>query len=271
MMAVVQRIILSDLVIILLFTYLAHRISASLIGPIAELSKAAAAMSQGDEPREIPTPKTGDEIELLAACFNDMVQRLRQNRLEIEHDKLSLIAQNEELHRANEVLAQLSITDGLTKLHNHRYFQDHLTREIKRLSRTDQPLSMILIDLDDFKQLNDRHGHAVGDHVLATVAASMNDTVRESDLLARYGGEEFVVLTPNTSLDGAVALAEKIRMAVENSPPALDESSHHIRVTLCCGVAQFRGDRKRFFKAADRALYAAKAEGKNCVVSDSQD
>jgi diguanylate cyclase (GGDEF)-like protein len=241
------------------------------MGPIAVLSKAAAAMSQGDELCEIPMPKSSDEIALLTACFNGMVGRLRQVRLEMEHDKLALMAQNEELHRANEILAQLSITDGLTKLHNHRFFQEHLTREIRRLGRSDQPLSMILIDLDDFKKLNDRHGHAAGDQVLASVAALMNDSVRESDLLARYGGEEFVVLAPNTTLQGAVALAEKIRMNLEQSPPILAESGESIRVTLCCGVAQYRGNRKHFFQAADRALYAAKAEGKNCVVADSQD
>jgi diguanylate cyclase (GGDEF)-like protein len=271
MMTVIERIILCDLMIILLFSFLAYRITSALMNPIGALSKAAAAMSQGDELHEIPVPSNSDEIGLLTSCFNDMVRRLKRNRLEIEQDKRALTEQNEELQRANEVLAQLSITDGLTKLHNHRYFQDHLTREIKRLSRTDQPLSIILIDLDDFKKLNDRHGHAVGDEVLTSVATLMNDSVRESDLLARYGGEEFVILAPNTALDGALSMAEKIRMTVEQATQIFDEARHSVRVTLSCGVAQYRGDRKRFFQAADRALYAAKAEGKNCVVADSQD
>lgn len=265
--SVVQRILLSDLAIIVLFSLLAHRITAALMQPIEALSEGAARISRGDVRHEIPIPKARDEIGLLTRTFNEMMHKLRRSQEEIEQDKLRLTEQNEELQRANEVLAQLSITDGLTKLHNHRFFQDHLTREIKRVSRTGEPLSMLLMDLDDFKRLNDRHGHAAGDEVLMNIAGQMNANVRETDLLARYGGEEFVILTPNTDLHGAIALAEKIRMSVETTSQIIDESMRPIRVTISCGVAQYEGDRKKFFQAADRALYRAKAEGKNCVIS----
>jgi diguanylate cyclase (GGDEF)-like protein len=265
--SVVKRVFLSDLGIILLFSFLAYRVTAAIMQPIEALSEGAARISQGDVEHEIPTPKTNDEIGLLTRTFNDMMRKLRQSQLEIEADKRRLTEQNEELHRANEVLAQLSITDGLTKLHNHRYFQDHLTREIKRLSRTGEALSMILIDLDDFKQLNDRHGHAAGDEVLVSIAGLMNDSVRESDLLARYGGEEFVILAPNTDINGAVAIAEKIRMTIESSSQIVDDSMRPIKVTISCGVAQYRGNRKQFFQTADGALYDAKREGKNCVIA----
>jgi diguanylate cyclase (GGDEF)-like protein len=264
-LSVVKRVFLTDLGIILLFSFLAYRVTAAIMQPIEALSEGAARISQGDVEHEIPTPKTNDEIGLLTRTFNDMMRKLRQSQLEIEADKRRLTEQNEELHRANEVLAQLSITDGLTKLHNHRYFQDHLTREIKRLSRTGESLSMILIDLDDFKQLNDRHGHAAGDEVLVSIAGLMNDSVRESDLLARYGGEEFVILAPNTDIHGAVAIAEKIRMTVESSSQIVDDSMRPIKLTISCGVAQYRGNRKQFFQTADGALYDAKRQGKNCV------
>jgi len=270
-LAVVSRIFLSDLVIILGFSFLAYKITAAIMQPIEALSDGALRIAQGRLDHEIPAPRSNDEIGLLTRTFNDMMRKLRSSQHEIEEDKKRLTEQNEELQRANEVLAQLSITDGLTKLHNHRYFQDHLTREIKRLSRTGESLSVILIDLDDFKRLNDRHGHAAGDAVLLHIAGLMNDSVRESDLLARYGGEEFVILATGTDRAGAVNLAEKIRLAVEESPLIVDDSMRPVRVTISCGVAQYSGDRRRFFHAADRALYRAKAEGKNCVIASDAD
>jgi diguanylate cyclase (GGDEF)-like protein len=127
---------------------------------------------------------------------------------------------------------------------------------------------MLLVDLDDFKQLNDRLGHAAGDELLAGVARALNQSVRATDLLARYGGEEFVVLTPDTDLAGAYLLAEKVRTAIAESSFIVDESLRPMRVTVSIGVAQFSGNRKGFFKAADRALYRAKDHGKNCVVMD---
>jgi diguanylate cyclase (GGDEF)-like protein len=265
---VVTPIFISDLCIILLFSCLAYRVTAKMMQPIQALSEGALRISQGQTDHEIPDAGINDELGLLTRTFNDMMRKLRRNHLEIEQAAQRLRLQNEELHRANEVLSQLSITDGLTKLHNHRYFQDHLTREIKRLSRSEGSLSMLLVDLDDFKQLNDRYGHAAGDEILVRVASIMSASVRESDLLARYGGEEFVVLATNTSLAGGVLLAEKIRMSVDESVHIIDESLRPLRgVTVSIGVAEYHGDRKEFFRSADRALYRAKAEGKNCVVT----
>jgi diguanylate cyclase (GGDEF)-like protein len=133
--------------------------------------------------------------------------------------------------------------------------------------RSGEPLSMLLIDIDDFKRLNDRLGHAAGDQLLAAIARLLNDSVRESDLVARYGGEEFVVIASNTPLDGAVRLAEKARRAVADASFILDDSMRIEKVTVSVGVAQYRGDRKAFFRVADQALYRAKAEGKNRVVA----
>ena len=161
---------------------------------------------------------------MLTRAFNEMSARLRRNQLALEESRLEvedanarLIAQNNELQRVNEVFQQLSITDDLTKLHNHRFFHEHLPREMKRAVRTGEPLALIVIDLDDFKRLNDRFGHAVGDAVLHQVAVVMSGVVREMDLLARYGGEEFALLASRTPLDGAVALAEKIRLAISHA------------------------------------------------------
>ncbi len=182
-----------------------------------------------------------------------------------------LSERNTRLQRSNQVLEQLSITDGLTQLNNHRSFQDHLTREIKRVNRYREPLSLLMIDIDDFKSLNDRFGHAAGDELLRRLAQIMREAIRESDLLARYGGEEFVVLTPDTALDGAYRLAEKVRTAIAEASFVLDDSRRPTRVTVSIGVAQFVGNRMRFFDEADRSLYCAKAAGKNCVAISGED
>jgi diguanylate cyclase (GGDEF)-like protein len=262
----VKQVVVIDLAILLLFTFVAYQITGAVLRPIEALYHGASRISQGDLTVEIPVPKSNDEIGLLTQTFNDMTQRLAKNRSEIESSYDRVQEQNEELQRANEVLAQLSITDGLTKLHNHRYFQDHLTREIKRVSRAEAALTMLMIDIDDFKRLNDRLGHAAGDELLVRIARILNDSVRETDLLARYGGEEFVVLATGTDRDGAVSLAEKVRRAVDEASFILDDSLRPYRVTISIGVAEYQGNRKDFFEAADRALYRAKAEGKNCVM-----
>src|SRR3970282_2723275 len=103
--------------------------------------------------------------------------RSRRQQSEIEAVNLDLRGRNAELQQANETFEQLSITDGLTKLHNHRFFQDHLTREILRVGRSGEPLSMLLVDLDDFKQLNDRLGHAAGDELLAELARILHHSL----------------------------------------------------------------------------------------------
>jgi diguanylate cyclase (GGDEF)-like protein len=262
-----SQIFIVDVCIILLFSVLATKITLAIREPIEALSLAARKVGDGHFHYQIPTPANRhDELGLLIHTFNDMMEKIRSSQIEIQRDRSRLAEKNEELQQANEILAQLSITDGLTKLHNHRYFQDHLTREIKRVGRTDASLALILLDIDDFKLLNDSHGHAAGDEVLVSLASIMMDSARESDLIARYGGEEFVVLMPNTDLAGAVHLAEKIRMTVESTRLIIGDNMKPIEITISVGVAIFTGNRREFFGHADRALYQAKAAGKNCVI-----
>jgi len=268
---ITKQIFVIDVCIILIFSVLAYKITLAIMQPIEALSRGARRISEGHIDYEIPEPTRDDELALLTRTFNDMMRKMRSNQLEIESDRVRLAEKNEELQRANEILSQLSITDGLTKLHNHRYFQDHLTREIKRVGRSTSPLSMILLDIDDFKLLNDTHGHAAGDEVLVSLAAIMSDSARESDLIARYGGEEFVILMPNTDLAGAVHLAEKIRMSVESTRLIIGSGMKPIEITISLGVALFHGNRREFFAEADGALYEAKAAGKNCVIIASSD
>jgi len=252
------------------FSVIAYWLTASVVKPIEILAAEARRISQGDLHFELSLPVRTDEVGLLARTFNDMVRRLRRNQQQIEDANVRLTDQNQQLQRANEILAQLSITDGLTRLHNHRFFQDQLAREIKRCERTGEPLGMILADIDDFKRLNDRYGHATGDEVLVRIASLMNEAIRESDFLARYGGEEFAILTTGTDLEGAITLAEKIRMRVSDETWLCAEEDATLGVTVSMGIAVYRGERKEFFRDADRALYRAKDMGKNCVVVDQE-
>src|SRR5262249_4121403 len=155
------------------------------------------------------------------------------------------------------ILEQLSFTDGLTHLHNHRYFQDRLRLETKRADRTGDPLGLLLVDIDNFKWLNDRYGHAIGDEVLSRVATTLTHAGREPDLVARYGGEEFAVLAPRTDVKGAMTLAERMRQDVAEARfRGLEgEGSGRLAVTVSVGVTLYHGDPKRFFTEADRALY----------------
>jgi diguanylate cyclase (GGDEF)-like protein len=209
-----------------------------------------------------------------ARAFDELSRRLGESRRELEEQRAAiqeanrrLLAQNEALRRANEVLSQLSVTDGLTRLHNHRHFQDQFVREAKRAERTGQPLALALVDIDDFKRLNDQLGHAAGDAVLQGVARLMAEELRDSDFLSRYGGEEFALLAPQTDLAGATALAEKLRTNISEARLPVVGPQGRVVVTVSVGVALYDGSTAATFEAADRALYQAKASGKDCVVS----
>jgi diguanylate cyclase (GGDEF)-like protein len=276
-MSVIRRILAIDLAIVLGLGLLALRIAISVVRPVKALSRGALRVAEGETDVVVLEPSTADEIGLLARTFNKMTARLHRNRLELQQSRLELEAaysrqraQNEELQRANHQLEQLSSTDDLTKLYNHRWFQEQLAREAKRALRTREPLALVLIDIDDFKRLNDRHGHAAGDGVLREVARAMATEVRETDFLARYGGEEFALLAPQTDLAGAVGLAEKLRAAVSRAEFFVDGDAGPTRlsVTVSIGVALFKGERQTLFNEADRALYRAKASGKDCVQAE---
>ncbi len=240
-------------------------VAAFLVGvwrlrPLLELADGARRLAAGDFAVRVRINDQDDEVQILARSFNDMAGQLEAQRRALEE-------RHQDLLRANEVLEQLSITDGLTHLHNHRHFHDQFAREVKRFDRSQQPLCLMLIDIDDFKSLNDRYGHAAGDRVLAVAAQLMNGQVRESDYLARYGGEEFAMLLPQTPLQGAVALAEKIRAVLSQHGFALPDSGEQVRVTVSIGVAEHASTANETFDAADRALYEAKGAGKDCVVA----
>lgn len=264
-----------NLAIVLIVSLAASRIAGSFVKPLRALSNAAKRLSEGEREVEIvETTFSSEEVNVLTRTFNEMSRRLGRNARDLEksHQAVEaandeLVAKNHELSNVNLVLEQLSITDGLTKLHNHRYFQEAIVRECRRSLRSKDPISLILIDIDHFKRWNDRLGHAGGDEILRRLAEVLNRCVRETDILTRYGGEEFAVLALNTDLDGVAALGEKIRQAVEEEPFLTDVPSEKEQLTVSVGVATLREDRRQLFADADTALYSAKDTGRNRVVA----
>jgi diguanylate cyclase (GGDEF)-like protein len=264
-LVVMQRLLLVDVGVVALASLLAYAITSSIMRPIEALSEGAGRIASGHLTLALPETGRTDELGLLTRAFNEMMRRVQRSQADLEAANRRLRDQNQSLQASNEILEQLSITDGLTKLHNHRFFQDHLRREIKRVHRTGEALSMILIDIDDFKHLNDRLGHCAGDELLQRIARVLSESVRDSDLLARYGGDEFVVVVSGTNIAGAGVLAGKLCAAVAEKPFPLEDSIRPLTITVSAGVAEYKGDRKKFFQAADSALYRAKADGKNQV------
>ncbi len=196
-------------------------------------------------------------------------KRLYAQNLELEAKNNQLRALALQLDLANKELTFLSVTDGLTRAHNHRHFQDRLKGEFSRALRYGDPLSCVMIDIDHFKKVNDAYGHPLGDRVLIRLVEILKEGTRGEDVVARYGGEEFVLLLPRTGGAKAYTLAERLREAVATDGVALP-SGELVRFTVSLGVAGFTPDgpirtADELLQAADAALYQAKADGRNRV------
>ena len=164
---------------------------------------------------------------------------------------------------------EMAIMDGLTKLYNRRYMTNHLNSLMASAREKERPLSVLLMDIDFFKSVNDTHGHDAGDEVLEEFSQRMRKNTRGIDLVCRYGGEEFVVIMPDTDHSLAMVVAERIRKKVSEKPFIIHKGRQMIDVTVSIGLASsFRGEEAQddLMKRADEALYQAKHEGRNRVV-----
>jgi diguanylate cyclase (GGDEF)-like protein len=205
----------------------------------------------------------------LSAHLQEEVE-LRTRELSSKNSKLEQT--QIDLKQANETLQRLSITDSLTGVHNRMYFEQQLEQEWRRCARQALPLSLLMIDADHFKQLNDSAGHQAGDSCLRMLSAEIaRHFKRAGELVARYGGEEFIVLLPDTPQHKALAVAEDLRMAIEHMP--LRHADNEYRVTISLGVSTvipgIGQQPSQLIATADAALYEAKHAGRNRVHSIS--
>ncbi len=202
-------------------------------------------------------------LSLLHLSYEEMHRELQQS-------KEALQSLRQQLSERNQVLERLANLDGLTEVHNHRSFQSFLRTELIRSSRNRRPISLLLADIDHFKQFNDCHGHLSGDFILKELCRVIGAILRKYDLLARYGGEEFVVVLPEATVEAAAVVAEKIRLAVAQHD--FFDGNHHYRVTLSIGTATASPadaplGQNEFIAQVDQALYEAKKRGRNQVAA----
>jgi len=219
-------------------------LTRSVLRPLQVLRQGAEKIGRGDLQQQIDLQRK-DEFGQLAEAFNAMALNL---------------------DRSQATLREMAIRDGLTGLLNRREFHQRLDGEIERVLRRQTDLSLVMIDIDHFKAVNDTHGHLTGDEVLREVATTISSALRTMDILARYGGEEFIIITPEPQA-GAEVMAERIRQAVAEKT-FMSKTGCDLRVTVSLGVASLpdnAGTATALLSRADEALYEAKQRGRNRV------
>ncbi len=262
-------------------------ISQWLATPIRALSKAIQKVAQGNFDYQVKTSGI-QELSMLATSFSQMSQEIQQSRAQLEEYSRSLEQQVNDrtqalqqeikqrqiaevsLQAANQELKSLAYLDGMTRIANRRRFDDQLEKEWRRMKREKLPLSLILCDVDYFKQYNDTYGHQVGDeclcHIARAIAASAK---RPADLVARYGGEEFVMLLPNTPLTGARQVASIIQSNIKNLQLHHQNSDVSEYVTASYGIASMipndHNEPRQLLLRVDKALYYAKRSGRDRI------
>lgn len=249
-----------------------------IVRPVRRMTLALKASDENDPPRLPVTSR--DEFGELASHFNHLVDRLQAINLDLQQDAHSRGAeldlsrqqirdQSAELRRIQEELHRLSRMDDLTSAHTRRYFNERIEDAVKAANEQGEPVSLLLIDIDHLKIVNDVHGHHVGDRLLQTLARTIQSVQREDDQLFRICGGEFAVLAWHTGAETATWLAEQIRQAVTRLELELDDK--RVNPTVSIGVATIpdsgrETNRDYFYLCADRALYHAKHHGRNRVV-----
>jgi len=224
-------------------------LARSILRPMLQIEAGVQRFAGGDLAHRLEAGRR-DELGALSAAFNVMAEELEKDRL---------------------ILKELSASDPLTGLCNHREFFRLLREETERSRRYRHPLSLLMIDLDNFKRINDTYGHPAGDRVLCAVAGIIRRELRQVDQVARYGGEEFAAILPETAESEAFAIATRIRQAVAARPLAISETEG-VALTISIGLAVFPDDaaaEEGLVERADQALYAAKAAGRNRVCRSS--
>lgn len=258
----------------LLLMVVVYRLASAFSRPLETLAGTAQRISAGEEQVEWNTNAGARELRQLSQAIRQMATTLLARRGELAAINASLEKKVEErteaLSEANRQLAeratlleQMARSDALTGLGNRMAAAERLTAEYQRFRRSHAPYSVLLMDADHFKRVNDTYGHAVGDQVLQQIAATLHSVARTTDFAARYGGEEFLLLLPDTDAEGAMVLAERVRTAIS---AASDTVAGVITVSIGAASAQEEDDTHEIIvQRADEALYRAKANGRNRV------
>ena len=223
----------------------AYALSRSILVPLYRLQEGVKHLADGNLKYRIKL-KTQDEFSRLANTFNAMAGSLEQSQTDLE---------------------RLATLDGLTEVYNRREFNRWLSVEFERSRRDEHPVSLIMVDLDHFKQLNDTYGHQAGDEALCCVAQLLRKEVRPGDIVSRYGGEEFAIILPKSSVEDSVAVAHRIRREIAIQPIRIS-SEDRIHLTASLGLATFPSDvqsEEALLRKADQALFQAKKLGRNRV------
>ena len=241
-------------------------LAGHLTRPLRRIASDALAAQSAPEPTELPPRSGNTEVEHLSLALNGMTRRLLQANAELE---ARVAERTQALEQANAALARLAHHDTLTGLLNRRGFDERMAAIVSSARRRGAPLSLLLLDADHFKQVNDRFGHAAGDVVLQTIGATLRKRLREVDLVARIGGEEFVVVLADTGSLGAGHVAAMLVDAVRRTP--MPGVGH---VTISCGVAELQVHAEELDAAllrADAAMYEAKRSGRDrwCLAADA--
>ena len=275
--AIKKMTVIGTAIVAVAMMWMLYVVIASLIlRPIRHLSETTGKILDGDLSARAEF-NTGDEFGQLARTFNAMAgeleeytahleQRVDERTAEVEAKNEELAEMNSRLNTAVEELDRLARTDPLTGLLNRRAFSERLDFELRRSARTEYPLGFVLIDIDFFKSINDKHGHPTGDAVLRRVANVLVENLRTTDIVARFGGEEFAVLLLDTGRSDTIAVAEKLRESVAKERFVNEEGIALKQLTISLGVALCPEDAHSadtLLSRTDRALYAAKAAGRN--------
>ena len=259
------------IIIMLIGLGLSFVLGRQITNPLRILTKVAREMADGNTSIRVDVHNSSGEIGQLGEAFNYMAEaiqlretKLRDLALSLEH---TVEERTEELRLRNDELEQLAISDPLTNINNRRHFFELAEKEYKRAKRYQHPLSLVLADVDHFKNFNDTYGHLIGDQILTNLAGFFEESIRDIDVVARYGGEEFVILMPEIGCQDAKIMAKRLCQSVAENPMINNNSK--IMFTISFGVACWDGKEEISFETllprADQAMYKSKEKGRNCV------
>jgi diguanylate cyclase (GGDEF)-like protein len=267
---IVLQSALLGLIVLLVGGGLTILFSRQITTPIRELTNLASQMAGGNLTirtkiqSKDETGQLGDTFNYMAGAIHKRETELRNLASELER---TVAERTAEMLQQNEFLEKMAISDPLTKCFNRRYFFDLAEKEVERSRRYGHPLSVIILDADHFKSVNDTFGHQIGDQTLINLANFCQENIRKVDIFARYGGEEFVILMPETEYEDAHQTANRLRKLVAKTPMISGENE--VRITISLGVACWNGQDSLNFDTllshADQALYRAKEMGRNRV------